>query len=95
MCNILQVTGLPALKVASNALRTGFLVLLALRNDGGAETGTQVFRQFVELRVPVNLDGLLGGVADHVAVVTPSQVIFEFGLGAVVDHTVEIIRQLL
>ena len=79
----------------SHLLRPDLFLRLALGNYCGAKAGTQVLRQFVELRVPVDLDGLLGGVADNVAVVAPGKMVFEFGLGAVVEHAVEVVRQIV
>jgi hypothetical protein len=64
----------------------------ALGNDGGSKPVTKVVGKFIELRVAVNLDGLLGGIADHVAVMAPRKMIFQFGLGAIVYDSVEIIR---
>ena len=79
----------------SHLLRPDLFLCLALGDYGGAKAGAEVLREFVELRIPVDLDGLLGSVADNVAVVAPGKVIFEFGLGAVVEHAVEVVRQLV
>ncbi len=68
---------------------------LALGDDGGTEPVAKVVGEFVELGVAVDLDGLLGGIADDVAVVTPGEVIFQFGLSPVVEYAVEVIGQLL
>ena len=43
------------------------------------------------MRVAVDLDGLLGGVADDVAVVAPLEVILQLRLRLGVDGIVEII----
>ena len=45
----------------------------------------EIVRKFVELRVAVDFNGLLGGVADNVAVVAPSQVLFELDLCSLVE----------
>ena len=74
-----KAAGLPrnqGLMSGSHALRTALLVLLALAHDGGAETRAEIFGQFVELRVAIDLYGFLGGVANDVAVVTPGKMIF-------------------
>ena len=73
----------------------GFFARMTFSYYGGTKPVPQVFRKFVELRVAVNLDGLLGGIANHVAVVAPGEMIFQFGLCAVVDDAVEVIGQLL
>ena len=78
-----------------NALLGLFLVLLALAHDGGTKSPAQVVRQFVELGVAINLDGFLSGIANHVAVVAPSQVVFQFRLGAIIQGAIQIIGQLL
>src|SRR5579864_9099336 len=73
----------------------GFFTLLALRHDGRAKPGTKVVRKFVKLGVAINLDRLLGGIADYIAVVAPSKMIFELGLGPIIKRAVQIIGQLL
>jgi hypothetical protein len=69
----------------------GLFALLALRHDGRAEACAKVVRKFVELGVAINFDGLLGSIADYIAVVAPSQMIFELGLGPIVERPVQII----
>jgi hypothetical protein len=54
------------------------LLFLTLRHNGAAKAGTEVVGEFVELRIAVDFDGFFGCIADHVAVVAPSQVILEF-----------------
>jgi hypothetical protein len=76
-------------------LRGPLLVLLALFHDGATEAGAKVFGQLVKLGVAVNLNGFLGCVADHVAVVAPGKVVFQLHLGGFVDHAVQIIGQLV
>jgi hypothetical protein len=58
------------------ALGATLLVLLALVHDGRAETGTEIFGQLVELGIAIDLDRLLRGVTNHVAVVAPGKMIF-------------------
>jgi hypothetical protein len=70
-------------------------VLLALGHNGGAEAASKVFRQFVKLGVPVNLDSFLGGVTNDVAVVAPGKVVFQLDFGFFVEHAVQIIGQLI
>src|SRR5438445_6324339 len=79
----------------SHLLRPDLFLRLALGNYCGAKAGAEVLRELVELRIPVDLDGLLGRVADNVAVVAPGKVVFEFGLGAVVEHALEVVRQIV
>jgi hypothetical protein len=59
-----------------NALRAALLVLLTLGHDGGPESAAEIVGEFIELRVAINLDGLLGRVANDVAVVAPGKMIF-------------------
>jgi hypothetical protein len=43
------------------------------------------------LRIAVDLDGFFGGVANHVTVVAPSQVVFQFGFSARVNDAIEVV----
>ncbi len=70
-------------------------MLLALCHDGGAEAGAQVFGEFVKLGVAVDLNSLLGCVANHVAVMAPGEMVLQFALGLLVEDTVQVVRQLL
>src|SRR6266576_1410236 len=54
------------------------LVLLALAHNGGTKSPTKVVGELVQLGVAIDLNGLFGGVAHHIAVVAPSQVVFQF-----------------
>src|SRR5579863_3219077 len=78
-----------------DALRTPFPLLLALGHDGGAEAGAEVVRKFVGKRIAVDLDGLLGCVANHIAVVAPGEMILQFGFCVLIEDAVQIIGQLL
>jgi hypothetical protein len=69
----------------------GGLALPALVDDGGTELLMQGFRKLVEFRAAIDLDRPLGGVADHVAVVAPTQMLFQLLPGLLVDRVVEII----
>jgi hypothetical protein len=75
----------------SGLSRAGFLVGFALGDNGRTETIAQIVGEFVKLGIAVNLDGLLGGVANHVAVVAPSEMVFQFSLGAVVQDAVQVV----
>src|SRR5271167_2905962 len=70
------------------------LVALALRQDGRTQAAAQIVREFVEVGIAVNLDGHLGGIAHHVAVVAPLEMVFQFRLGLSVHRAVEVIGQL-
>jgi hypothetical protein len=74
--------------LGGGAFRAGFLSGLALGHDGCPKPGSQVFREFVELGITIDLNCLLGGVGDNVAVVAPSQVLFKLGLCTGVDYSV-------
>jgi len=71
-----------------DALRAALFVLLALGHDGRTEAGAKIVGQFVELRVAVNLNGFLGGVADHVAIVAPGKMVLQFDFCLVVEDAV-------
>src|SRR5208282_1116686 len=71
------------------------LVLGTLGHDGRPKPCAQILGQFVELGIAVDFDGLSSGIADHVAVVAPRQMIVEFGLGPGVQRAIEIVGQLV
>src|SRR5580700_7472297 len=77
-----------------DALRPAFPLLLALGQDGGTEPAAEVFRKFVELRIAVDFDGLLGCVANNVAVVAPRKMIFQLAFGFFVEDAVQVTGQL-
>ena len=83
------------LRPSSHALRPASFLLLALGHDGGAEPAAEVFRKFVELRVAIDLDGLLGGVADYIAVMAPGKMILQLDFGLLVENAIQIIGQLV
>jgi hypothetical protein len=78
-----------------DALRTALLLLLALGHDRGAEPGTKVVGKFVQLGVAIDLNGLLGRVANHIAVVAPGKVVLQLDFCLLVEHAVQIIGQLV
>jgi hypothetical protein len=75
----------------SGALRVGLLAGHAFGHDGIAKPSTEIVGQGIQLGIAVNFDGFFGRVADHVAVVTPSQVIFQVRLGAIVNRAIEVV----
>ncbi len=76
----------------SGVFGIALLASVTLGHDGGAKAVSEIVGEFVELRITVNLDRLLGGVADDIAVMAPRKMIFQFGLGTVIYDAVEIIR---
>jgi hypothetical protein len=73
----------------SKVLRFGFLLLaFALRNNSSLELGAEGVWKVVNFVVAVNLDGHLGGIADHVAVMAPLEMLFQFDPGRRVHGTV-------
>src|ERR1700726_884142 len=68
------------------------LMGFALGDDCRSEPRAKVVRKFVEVGVAVNFDGHLGCVADHVAVVAPLKMVFQFGPCLSVHRVVKIIR---
>jgi hypothetical protein len=67
----------------------------ALVHDGFVKPGTEGIRQFINLVVAVDLNGLLGGIEDHMALAAPMQVLIELGLKAFSYLAVQILGQLL
>lgn len=78
-----------------HTLRTAFSLLLALRHDRGAQPAAEVFGKFVKLGVAVDLDGLLRGIADYVAVVAPGEMVFQFDFCFLVEDAVQVVGQLV
>ncbi len=68
------------LRLAAGAARLSFRSLtgFALAEYGRFQPGAESVRQGKKLRIAINLDGLLGGVANDVAVMAPVQMIFQF-----------------
>src|SRR5579862_9784459 len=69
-------------------------MILALAHDGRTQTFAKVVGQFVQVGVPVDLDGHLGCIADDIAVVAPLQVIFQLRPGLGVHRVVQVIGEL-
>jgi hypothetical protein len=66
-------------------------VRLATAGDSGSQLRFQVFRQLVKLGIAVNFNSLLGGIANHIAVVAPGEVLVKFCLRSGVEHAVEVV----
>jgi hypothetical protein len=83
-------------KAGSYLLRIALVVFAAaaLAHDGLVEAVAEGFGEFVNLVIAVDLDGLLGGVHDHVASVAPMEMLVQFGLQVGIDVAVQIIGQL-
>jgi hypothetical protein len=81
------------MNLVGSSFRAGLLARLAFSHDGGSELSSEVFGEFVKLGIAVDFDGFLRGIADNVAVMAPSQVLFEFGLCRGVDDAVQVIGQ--
>jgi hypothetical protein len=70
-------------------LRFGFLLLaFTLGNNSSLEFGTEGIRKVVNFVVAVNLDGHLCGIANHIAVVAPLEMLFQFDSGCRVHGAV-------
>ena len=76
---------------AESGLRLG---IFALGHDCGTEARPQVVGEFVKFGAPVDLDSALRRVANDVAVVAPEEVLVQFFLGAIINHTVEVVGKL-
>lgn len=63
----------------------------ALVHNGRLEASTKIVGQLIELLVAIDLDGLAGRVADHVAVVAPGEMFIELGFGLRIDYAVEVV----
>src|ERR1039458_930389 len=67
---------------------------LALRQDGVPQPAAQIVRKFVQMRVAINFDGHLGGVADDIAVMAPLEVVFQLRPCLGVHRVVQVIGEL-
>jgi len=67
-------------------------VALAFADNCGTQAAAKIVWQFVKMGLPVNLDGHLGRVADHVTVMAPLKMIFQLGFGLGIHRPVEVIR---
>ena len=67
---------------------------LTFADNRGLQLHSQAVRQFVHFVFAVDLDGLLGRIADYVAVVAPSEVLLELGFYGGVERAVKKIIQL-
>ena len=70
------------------------LAAFAFVDDGFVKASAEGFGEFVDLVISVDFNGLLGGVQDHVAVVAPMQVLFQFGANCHADGAIQIVGQL-
>src|SRR5690349_1427956 len=89
------ISGIWAGWAVSGLARAGLLVGLTLGDKGGAKAVAEIVGQFVKLGVAINLDGLFRGIANHVAVVAPGQMVFQFSLGTIVEDAVQVVGQFL
>ena len=83
------------MSILLHALWASLLVLLALGHDGGTEPAAEVLGQFVELGIAVDLDRLLRGIADNIAVVAPGKMVVQLGFSFLVEDAVQIVGQLV
>ena len=65
----------------------------ALGHDSLVEATTEGFRKFENLVITVDLDGLLGGIHDHVAFVAPMKMLVEFFAQTGVSVSIQIVGQ--
>src|ERR1022692_1532654 len=67
----------------------------ALGYDGSAQPRSEVIGKFVQVGVAVDLDGHFGCIADHVTIVAPLKMVFQFGSCLSVHRVVKVIGELL
>jgi len=67
---------------------------LALVDNGCLKLAAQIFGELVQFRSAINFDRPLGRVADHVAVVTPSEMLLQLRLGAIVHGIIQVVGKL-
>ena len=70
------------------------LGLAAFSDDGLVEFTAETIRKFVKLVITIDLNGLLGGVQDHVAIAAPLKMLFQLCSYFHLDSAIQIIGQL-
>lgn len=68
--------------------------MFAFVHNGLVEFAAEGVWQFVDLIVAVDLDGLLGGIHDHLAVMAPMKMLFQFYPDLSVRGAVQVVGQL-
>ena len=71
------------------------LAAAAFRHNGVVEAVSETLWQLVKLVIAVNLDGFLGRIHHHVALVAPMQMFIQLDFQVLADPAVKIIGQLL
>jgi hypothetical protein len=86
------------MKIKEISLGGGFLAGLgaaAFRHNGIVQAASEAFWKLIKLIVPVNLDGFLGRIHDHVAFFAPVEMLIELDFQVLADLAVKIVGQLL
>jgi hypothetical protein len=89
-----DVVGLLEPQLVRSMSRLGRGALLpagASAEDGDFQLAAEFFGELVQLGIAVDLDCLLGGVADYVAVVAPGEMVFQFRACGRVNGFVQVI----
>jgi hypothetical protein len=58
------------------------------------EAASEAFGKFVKLIIPINFNGFLGGIHDHVAFMAPMEMLIQLDFKVLADLAVEVIGQL-
>ena len=64
---------------------------MALGNNCRPESSSQIFRKGIKLGIAIDFDGFFCRVANHVTIVAPRQMIFQFRLCALIDGAIKIV----
>lgn len=89
--NLLAVLGVGGWLSLCGNFCLGLAVALAFAEDGRLQPSTQFVGKLVYLGAAIDLNRALGGVTDHVTVMTPLQMFLEVRLGLGVHGVVEVI----
>ena len=65
--------------------------VLAFRHDRRSQPGSQVVGELVQFGIAVDLDGLLGRIADDEAVVAPLEMFFQLHPCSGVERVVQVV----
>ena len=77
-------------------LSVGFALFagLALGHNGLVETISKILGEFVDLIISVDLNGFLGGIHHHMALMAPMEMLVQLRLSALGERAVQVVGQL-
>jgi hypothetical protein len=65
--------------------------LAAFSHNGLVKAASEVFWELINLVIPVNFDGFLGGIHHHMAFVAPMEMFIQFHLQVLGDLAIKVV----